>query len=131
MGAALAVGFKHSASVGGDARPSRGFLGGGGGAAAAAAAGEFRRFGVRPGPGTTERQHRRLDETSGGPFPLLRHEGFGSRYGTALLIFIIDVKSENIDDCRFLKGFFFFVIQTIITDQRLIIKLDYHIKRVY
>lgn len=54
-------------SLEGDA-PCRGYLGDGG---------EFR-CRVRPG---SRHEHRRLDETTGGSFPLLRHEGFGGRHG--------------------------------------------------
>ena len=54
-------------SLEGDA-PCRGYLGDGG---------EFR-CRVRPG---SRYEHRRLDETTGGSFPLLRHEGFGGRHG--------------------------------------------------
>lgn len=54
-------------SLEGDA-PCRGYLGDGG---------EFR-CRVRPG---SRHEYRRLDETTGGSFPLLRHEGFGGRYG--------------------------------------------------
>lgn len=52
--------------------PCRGYLGNGG---------EFR-CGVRPGSGY---KHKRLDETTGGPFSLLRHEGPGGRHGIVLL----------------------------------------------
>lgn len=57
-------------SLGGDA-PCRGYLGDGG---------EFR-CRVQP---RSRHEHRRLDETTGGSFPLLRHEGFGGRHGIYL-----------------------------------------------
>lgn len=98
-------------SLGGDT-PCRGYLGDGG---------EFR-YRVRPGSG---HEHRRLDETTGGSFPLLRHEGFGGRHGiyflsVCLRIVEIFTRVSNLDDdtsCR-KSRFFVGYVSKISTSQR-------------